>query len=465
MNKRLLLSAVFILASYFSQAQLLCSPNGNIILYTNYDGGVLNINVDVNMPNIKIGIVTYEAVEVNLTGAYVNNVTAIQYAGYNSNNNNCGGPVVPTTVINGAPVGVTPVILYSPASPLANANGNPNIICGYSCDTNVNQGGCNTVDQINAYFMGIWPGSLIRFHKIQYACWTNSPQILSGAGNCCLIPAGNPLQLSTQITQPSCNGNCDGSAMAIASGGTPPYTYQWIGGPPAANYPNLCPGVYTVTVMDAGANSASQVVTIVSPSPIASNIAQTACFSYFFNGNNITNSGLYKDTLQSANGCDSIINLNLTINTVNNNITQTGITLTATAGYTYKWLNCATNSLIPGAVSQSYTPAVSGSYAVIVTNNGCTDTSICKNVVVTGLEEIDENSQIGIFPNPLSHQLNIDIAANYIGRNCIIYDAVGQVVASQKLLQARNIINVSALSKGVYIIAIEGVNKKWKVQK
>ena len=49
----------------------LCNTNGNVVIFSNYDGGTLNINVDVNIPNLKIGIVSYEAVEINLSGTYV----------------------------------------------------------------------------------------------------------------------------------------------------------------------------------------------------------------------------------------------------------------------------------------------------------------------------------------------------------------------------------------------------------
>ncbi len=465
MRKFFLFALLFVCFSPLAMAQLICSNNGNLILYTNYDGGVLNINVDVNMPNIKIGIVTYEAVEVNLSGPYVNNVTAIQYAGYNSNNNNCGGPLIPTTVINGAPVGVTPVIVYSPASPLANANGNPNIICGYSCDTNVNQGGCNTVDQINAYFMGVFPGSTLRFHKIQYNCWTNSPQTLSGAGNCCLVPVGIPFLMTTVVTQPSCNGACDGSIMAVATGGTPPYAYQWAGGPPTATYANLCPGTYTVVATDAMNNTTLQTVTLLNPPPIATNLSVTACSFYAFNGVTYTSSGLYKDTMQSAAGCDSIINLNLTINTVNNAITQNGNQLAAVAGYTYKWLDCTSNTLVPGAVAQYFTPTVSGSYAVIASANGCTDTSICKNVVISATNDIQTLAPVSLYPNPASDLLYIDIDAAYIGKQCRVYDAVGRLVTTQTLQQTHNQLTLTALSRGMYVVCIEGLQQKWKLQK
>jgi hypothetical protein len=46
----------------------------------------------------------------------------------------------------------------------------------------------------------------------------------------------------------------------------------------------------------------------------ADTISQSACSSYFFNGQTLTNSGTYYDTLMNVNGCDSLIILNLTLN-------------------------------------------------------------------------------------------------------------------------------------------------------
>ncbi len=48
----------------------------------------------------------------------------------------------------------------------------------------------------------------------------------------------------------------------------------------------------------------------------------------------------------------------------------------------YQWMDCTLNTLIPGAVEQSYFPTSSGSYAVIVTLNGCVDTSDCVELIV-----------------------------------------------------------------------------------
>jgi hypothetical protein len=54
-----------------------------------------------------------------------------------------------------------------------------------------------------------------------------------------------------------------------------------------------------------------------------SNFSQTTCNPYSFNNQTLTQSGIYYDTLLNSTGCDSIITLNLTINsTASNTINQ-----------------------------------------------------------------------------------------------------------------------------------------------
>ena len=52
-----LLFAVILLFQ-LSFAQGICNENGNVILFSNYDGGTLNINIDENVPNIQSSWVT-----------------------------------------------------------------------------------------------------------------------------------------------------------------------------------------------------------------------------------------------------------------------------------------------------------------------------------------------------------------------------------------------------------------------
>ena len=181
--KKLYFSSLLSFITVILSAQtIICNSNGNSMIFTNYDGGYLNINVDVNIPNLKIGVVSYEGTIITLSGTYVNNVTAVSYAGYNSNNNHCGSSI--NTSIVGAPVTATTSIVLNPPVTLANSHGSSEIICGYSCSTTTSQGGCNTVDQIEAYFLNYFSGNLIYAHKVQYGCWLGTQNVSAG-GTCC----------------------------------------------------------------------------------------------------------------------------------------------------------------------------------------------------------------------------------------------------------------------------------------
>lgn len=119
--------------------------------------------------------------------------------------------------------------------------------------------------------------------------------------------------------------------------------------------------------------------------PSYSNISEEECFSYTSpSGTSIwTTSGEYSDTLVGANsyGGDSIITVDLTINTVDVNVSQTTLSteLTATASNsTFQWINCSDNSPIMGETNSTFTPTESGDYAVMVTSSTmCESISSC----------------------------------------------------------------------------------------
>jgi hypothetical protein len=181
----------FFATSLFSQA--ICNANGNILIYSNYDGGPLTINVDQNIPNLKIGIVSYEFARITITGTYAANVTEVRWAGYNGTNNHCSLSTPYTTTITGVANNVDTIIIYPPAT-FANPNGSSNIVCNYSCTSTTNQGGCNTADQIVHYFITSFGGGVLFAHHTQYGCWTGTYNVSDG-GNCCIDP------LSTSIAE------------------------------------------------------------------------------------------------------------------------------------------------------------------------------------------------------------------------------------------------------------------------
>jgi hypothetical protein len=262
-------TALLLLCSYFAQAQITCQPGGNLWVYANYDGGVLNINVDVNIPNIKIGVCTYEPVAINIGGPFAANVTEVRYAGYvSTNNNHCAGSGS-TTTINGAGSAATS-INFLPAANLSNPNGYSSIVCGYTCDISSNQGGCNTADQIKAYFQTSMNATMVSYHT-QYGCWANGSYSLSTGGNCCSSVVTCLLTANAGADALVCPGN-SAQLNGTATGGAT--TYSWspstgLSNPNIAN-PIASPSsttTYVLTASDGASCADTDTITVTVASP------------------------------------------------------------------------------------------------------------------------------------------------------------------------------------------------------
>jgi hypothetical protein len=239
----------------------LCNTAGNVVVYANYDGGQLTINVDQDIPNLKIGVCTYEACTVVITGAYASNVSEVLYAGFEGDNDHCNLGIVESTI--SAPAGVESNVLFAPPGVLSDANGNASIICGYSCGSDY-QGGCNTADQIVAYFLNQFGGTLYYYYT-QYGCWPSGGLTLGAGGNCC--PSQQPSEPSAAIDVSEtqiCAGDC--IVVNDASSGEPTsWNWQFNGttGPATSQNPGeICydqPGSYTITLTASNAQGASTI--------------------------------------------------------------------------------------------------------------------------------------------------------------------------------------------------------------
>jgi hypothetical protein len=220
------LLCVFNTSVYHSQS--VCNNSGNLIVYTNYDGGIININVDVSIPNLKIGICSYASASITIGGAFASNVTQVVYAGLDGGDN-CGAGVFSTSISGVTPsitsIFVLPTFSYSPVHGFGNSSG---IVCGYACDTSVWAGGCNTPDEIVSYFIQA-TGGVYRYQEIQYGCWPNIPYNVSSGGNCCLQPAilgGCPPPSNPVNTTPSGNLSvCSNTTTTLTS--LSPLTINW----------------------------------------------------------------------------------------------------------------------------------------------------------------------------------------------------------------------------------------------
>lgn len=219
------------------------------------------------------------------------------------------------------------------------------------------------------------------------------------------------LVANVTATPATCATASNGTATAIVSGGTPPYSYDWGNGQIAATAAGLSAGsTYTVTVVDANGCLDTAVITI----PVGAGISGTfnqaiqpscygqsngsvrysptggaAPYSYAWNNGQTTQTatglaaGGYTVTATDANGCthtDTItlsqptaLQTNVQADSVScfggNNGKATATVSGGTAPYTYLW------NTTPPKTTATATGLISGNYGVVVTDaKGCKDT-------------------------------------------------------------------------------------------
>lgn len=190
----------------------------------------------------------------------------------------------------------------------------------------------------------------------------------------------------------------------------------------------------------------------------------TACKSYtWIDGTTYTASAATAThTLINAAGCDSVVTLNLTIDTVDVSVTNTSPLLTANAtGATYQWIDCDNGSSpINGETNSSYLATVSGNYAVVVTQNNCTDTSACEAVTNVSVTENSFQNSISVFPNPTNGQLTLNLGNSYDDVTVTVRNAIGQELLHRMYPAAQAVdLNIDG-ERGMYLIEVTAGDRK-----
>lgn len=218
--------------------------------------------------------------------------------------------------------------------------------------------------------------------------------------------ASAQLTVTAVATNNTCGGYFNGYGTATASGGWPPYTYQWSTGGSTAVIGALAPGTYTVTVTDSDGATASATITVTSapvvgvttysqnqicdiqPDGTATAVPYGGVPPYTFlwsTGSSLASltglaAGTYTVTVTDAVGCTAVGSSNVSVfvneglwignTTVNvtcfgaNNGMATAMPMSGTPPYTYLWSNGGNTMKI-----NNLTP---GNYTVTVTDaNGC----------------------------------------------------------------------------------------------
>jgi hypothetical protein len=232
-----------------------------------------------------------------------------------------------------------------------------------------------------------------------------------------LVTSMTQAQCLVQVTGTNikCNGMCNGSATATPVG-VPTYSYLWQpGGMTTATVSGLCPGTYTVIVVDGTSCSSTGTVTIAEPASLSVTSTHTnitcpglcngAATAFVSGGtspythkwttapsqttataNNLC-AGTYNDTIADANGCKTVLT-GVTITQPGpftaavlcsgvscfggNNGSATASPAGGTAGYKYSW------NTLPAQTTKTISNLSPGTYSCTITDTmGCTASGGC----------------------------------------------------------------------------------------
>ena len=194
-------------------------------------------------------------------------------------------------------------------------------------------------------------------------------------------------------------------------------------------------GDYTHTLTNAAGCDSTVILHLTVNQPVTTTSTATICDSelpYVWNGLTFNEAGTQSLTLQAANGCDSIIDMTITVNpsvTIEAYLTISDNDLPYTYGDT---------TFMPGTVQ-------SGDYTFNFTSaDGCDSIIILHLTVETGINNHDINASMKVYPNPTAGVLNVELTINNVQSGDVavqIYDMYG------KLLDMVNVGNTDAMNR------------------
>ena len=188
-----------------------------------------------------------------------------------------------------------------------------------------------------------------------------------------------------------------------------------------------------------------------------------SCNSYtWINGVTYTSGNTAaKDTFKTINGCDSVVSLNLSINSIDKSVYNSRDTLISLAtNAKYQWLDCENlYNRILGATNQIYV-AADGNYALEITVGSCVDTTICYPIANTNIIQNGFGNKLLVYPNPSAGDFYVDLGLNYKSISVSITDLNGNRI-QHKTYKNKQLIELKLdESAGIYLLVIESDSKK-----
>lgn len=185
-------------------------------------------------------------------------------------------------------------------------------------------------------------------------------------------------------------------------------------------------------------------------------VIDSACNNYITSSGKIFNTtGFHFDTLRNSVFCDSLIEYNITINTVDDSVYKVGNKLVSNDTWAqHQWVDCNKGfALISGETNYDFLLSSPGKYAVIVSRGVCTDTSDCFKYGNVSNTQKGKLETISLYPNPVTDMITLNSDYSLLGSKAVIYTISGKLIKHITISSAN--INVSDFASGIYYLQLK----------
>ncbi len=178
----------------------------------------------------------------------------------------------------------------------------------------------------------------------------------------------------------------------------------------------------------------------------------------------VTGPGIY--WTEQITGCgasrDSIVISNMpplspTIINLDNVLSATG------SFQTYQWIDCNKNEPIAGEIGSSFTPESNGSYALIVSDGNCTDTSNCFTMDYLGIDNLFSNDGLYVNYYSLKNELVVVFGGVHT-YDLELFDYSGKLVFRKNEVISGQVIRLDSYAAGIYTVRVGEQTRRIYIQ-
>lgn len=237
------------------------------------------------------------------------------------------------------------------------------------------------------------------------------------------------LSLVSQATDVTCINTDNGAIALTVIGGVPPFTFSWSNGETTEDLSGLAAGLYTVTVTDS--------------------VAQTATLTDSV-GSNPIHPDPTVGPITGATSAQAFTNYNYSVPT--------------SVGSLFDW-TLSGGMLISSASNAASVQWYGGPSGVVYVTetdaNGCMAMdSLEVSILFVGIGESDEDL-LAIFPNPVSDHLNVSVPSGFQNLTIELYDLTGRVVFTRVLDEGLERLEMTHVPSGSYVMTLSHERHHW----